>query len=132
MIKKGIFHPQLLKLLGEVRHMDTIIIGDAGLPVPEGVTRIDLGWIENEPRFHKVLEEIVKVLVIEKATFANEAKDISPDFLQKSISILPEGLEIDYIPHVDLKEQSKQSKAIILSGEFTGYTNIIITCGCAY
>ena len=44
MLKTGIFHPQLLRVLGEIRHKDLLVIGDAGLPIPKGVERIDLGW----------------------------------------------------------------------------------------
>lgn len=132
MIKEGIFHPQLLKVLGEIRHMDTLVIGDAGLPVPKGVERIDLGWIEGEPGYHKVLEEILKYLVVEKAIFAHEAQEVSPEFLKKSISILPKGIELEYVPHIEFKNQSKQAKAIILTGEFTPYTNVILVGGCAY
>ena len=44
MLKTGIFHPQLARVLAELRHKDTIIIGDAGLPIPKGVERVDLGW----------------------------------------------------------------------------------------
>lgn len=132
MIKEGIFHPQLLRVLGEIRHMDTLVIGDAGLPVPKGVERIDLGWIEGEPRYHKVLEEILKYLVVEKAIFAHEAQEVSPEFLKKSISILPNGIELEYVPHIEFKNQSKQAKAIILTGEFTPYTNVILVGGCAY
>lgn len=132
MIKEGIFHPQLLRVLGELRHMDTLVIGDAGLPIPKGVERIDLGWIEGEPGYHKVLEEILKYLVIEKAIFAKEAQEVSRDFLQKSLTLMPKGLAIEYTDHVDLKKRSENAKAIILTGEFTPYTNVILVGGCAY
>jgi D-ribose pyranase len=132
MIKKGIFHPQLLRVLGEMRHMDTIVIGDAGLPIPKGVERIDLGWIEGEPGYHKVLEEILKYIIVEKAVFANEAKEVSSQFLEKSIHMLPTGLGLEYVDHVELKKRSGHAKAIILTGEFTPYANVILVGGCAY
>lgn len=43
MLKTGILHPQLARVLAELRHKDTLVIGDAGLPIPKGVERIDLG-----------------------------------------------------------------------------------------
>ena len=132
MLKGGIFHPQLCRVLAELRHMDTLVIGDAGLPIPKGVERVDLGWRPGDPAFHDVLEEILKHIVVEHATFANEAKTVSPDFLNKSLGMLPEGLPVDYVPHVELKARSANAKAIILTGEFTGYTNVILRCGCAY
>ena len=45
---------------------------------------------------------------------------------------LPAELPVEYIPHTELKARSANAKAIILTGEFTGYTNVILTAGCAY
>ena len=132
MLKGGIFHPQLCRVLAELRHMDTIVIGDAGLPIPKGVERVDLGWRPGDPAYLDVLEEILKHIVVEHATFASEALTVSPEFHKKSLALLPEGLPVDYVPHVELKRQSADAKAIILTGEFTGYTNVILRCGCAY
>ena len=132
MIKQGIFHPQLLRVMGELRHRDTLVIGDAGLPIPKGVERIDLGWKAGSPGYLEVLEEILKYLVVEQATCAEEAKTVSPEFHKKALSLLPENLPLRYIPHTELKKESESAKAIILTGEFTGYTNVILTCGCAY
>lgn len=132
MLKGGIFHPQLSRVLAELRHMDTLVIGDAGLPIPKGVERVDLGWRPGDPAYLDVLEEILKAIVVEKAIFAEEALTVSHDFHKKSLALLPEGLPVEYIPHAELKKQSADAKAIVLTGEFTGYTNVILTCGCAY
>ena len=51
---------------------------------------------------------------------------------KKALALLPEGIPVDYVPHVELKHLSENAKAIVLTGEFTGYTNVILTCGCAY
>jgi D-ribose pyranase len=132
MLKTGILHPQLARILAEIRHMDTLVIGDAGLPIPNGVERVDLGWKEGDPAYLDVLEEILKYIVVEKATFATEANTVSPDFHKKALGLLPAGLPVDYIPHTELKKQSEKAKAIILTGEFTPYTNVILVAGCAY
>lgn len=132
MIKKGIFHPQLLRVLGELRHRDMLVIGDAGLPIPKGVERVDLGWIEGEPSYLKVLSEISKVIVVEDAIFANEAKEVSPEIHKEALKLLPEDVKLKYVDHSELKEISEDAKAIVLTGEFTGYTNVILVCGCAY
>lgn len=132
MIKSGIFHPQLSRVLAELRHMDTLVIGDAGLPIPNGVERIDLGWRAGDPQYLAVLEEILKAIVVEKALFANEALQVSPDFHKQALSLLPPQLPVEYVDHAELKERSANAKAIVLTGEFTPYTNVILTCGCAY
>ena len=108
------------------------MIGDAGLPIPKGVERIDLGWRPGDPAYLDVLEEILKYIVVEKATFADEALRVTPEFHEKAKALLPAELPVEYIPHTELKARSANAKAIILTGEFTGYTNVILTAGCAY
>lgn len=132
MLKVGILHPQLARVLAELRHKDMLVIGDAGLPIPKGVERIDLGWKPGSPGYLEVLEEITKYLIVESAMFAEEALSVSPEFHEKAKNILEKDVPISYVPHTELKEITEKSKAIILTGEFTPYTNIIITCGCAY
>lgn len=132
MLKSGIFHPQLSRVLAELRHKDILFIGDAGLPIPKGVERIDLGWRPGDPAFLDVLKEIADCIVIEEVTFADEALTVSPDMNKSATKLLPSDIPINYIPHTELKKLSEDAKAIILTGEFTGYSNIMITCGCAY
>lgn len=132
MLKSGIFHPQLCRVLAELRHKDLLVIGDAGLPIPKGVERVDLGWRKGDPSYLDVLEEVLKHIVVEKAVFADEAKTVSPEIHKKALQLLPEGLELEYIPHTELKRMSEGAKAIILTGEFTGYTNVVLSAGCAY
>lgn len=132
MLREGILNPDLAKVLAELRHKDTLIIGDAGLPIPKGVQRIDLGWRPGDPKFLDVLEEVLKYLIVEEVIFAEEAKEVSLMHHQKTLELLNENLPIHYLAHQELKEESKEAKAIILTGEFTPYTNIILVCGCAY
>ena len=67
MLKKGILNPNIARLLAETGHKDTIVVSDAGLPMPLGVERIDLAWKENEPGYIPVLAEILEHIVVEKA-----------------------------------------------------------------
>jgi D-ribose pyranase len=132
MLKTGILHPQLSRIMAEIRHMDMLVIADAGLPVPKGVERVDLGWKQGNPGYLEVLEEIEKYMVTEKAVFAQEALVVSGELHKKALSLLPEGIPVEYIPHSELKKMTEGAKAIILTGEFTGYTNVILISGCAY
>ncbi len=132
MLKGGILHAQLLRVLGELGHKDKIVVCDTGLPIPEGVERVDLAWKPHEPAYLPVLEELLRHIVIEKIVLANEIKTVSPEMEQKILALLPDGVEIEYVDHVELKTQTKSSKAIIRTGEFTPYSNIILISGCAY
>lgn len=132
MLKKGILNPKIAEVFASTGHMDYIVVSDAGLPMPLGVERIDLAWKENEPRFIPVLVETLKNIVVEKVIFAEELKTVSPDFHKQILEILPKDIEIEYVPHVIFKEETKKARAIIRTGEFTPYPNIILVAGCAY
>ncbi|RKD28539.1 D-ribose pyranase [Lacrimispora algidixylanolytica] len=132
MLKTGILHPQLARVMAELRHMDMLVIADAGLPIPKGVERVDLGWKPGCPKYLEVLEEIEKYMITEKAIFAKEALIVSPELHEKSLALLPKGIPVEYIPHKELKKMTEEAKAIVLTGEFTGYTNVILISGCAY
>lgn len=132
MLKKGILSPNIARLLAETGHKDTIVVSDAGLPMPLGVERIDLAWKENEPGYIPVLAEILEHIVVEKAILAEELKTVSPAMHEEILKTLPQGVPVEYVPHVELKEQTKQARGIIRTGEFTPYPSVILVAGCAY
>ena len=120
MIKTGILHPQLARVLAELRHKDTIIIGDAGLPIPKGVERVDLGWRPGDPAYLDVLEEILKYIVVEGAVFADEALTVTPDFHKKALDLLPQGLPVEYIPTQSLRSAAKMQRPLCLPVNLPG------------
>lgn len=132
MLKSGILNPQIANALASLGHKDMLVVSDAGLPMPMSVERIDLVWKENEPGYIEVLEEILKYIVVEKAILANELKTVSPEMHKRILEVLPKGIEIEYVQHVDLKEKTKSARAIIRTGEFTPYPSVILVSGCAY
>ena len=60
MKKNGILNSEIAKVLADLGHTDQIVIGDAGLPIPDGVKKIDLAIAFSEPTFIRVLEEVLK------------------------------------------------------------------------
>lgn len=132
MLKGGILNPQIANILAEMGHKDTIVVSDAGLPMPQGVERIDLAWKPNEPRYLDVLKEVLKSIVVEKIILAEELKTVSPDMHKEIIELFPNNMDIEYVPHIAFKEKTKEARGIIRTGEFTPYPSIILVSGCAY
>jgi len=132
MLKTGILNPTLARVLAELGHADTLVVSDAGLPVPNGPERLDLAWMPGKPALLEVLEEILKYIVVEKAILAEEIKTVSPDFHKKILDMLPAGVPVEYIQHVELKRQSASAKAVVRTGEFTSYSSVILVAGCVY
>lgn len=132
MLKGGILNPNIARVFASTGHKDLIVVSDAGLPIPLNVERIDLAWRENEPRFLAVLEEVLEHIVVEKVILAEEVKTVSPEIHEKTLALLPGGIDIEYVSHIKFKETTKDARAIIRTGEFTPYPNIILVAGCAY
>lgn len=131
MLKDGILNPDIAHLFASLGHYDQIVICDAGLPVPDGVQRIDLAWKPHEPKYLDVLEEMLKHLTIEQGLLAEELKTISPRMHEKIVELLGD-IPIKYVAHTELKNESAKSKAIIRTGEFTPYSSVVLVSACAY
>lgn len=126
MKKGGILNPQLNRIISEMGHGDMLIIADAGLPIPREVERIDLALKCGTPSFKEVLQAVFSELQIEEAYVAKEIKEKNTKTLNLISSIIE---EVKFISHEELKELSKQARAIIRTGECSPYANIILISG---
>ncbi|TJX68867.1 D-ribose pyranase [Soehngenia saccharolytica] len=132
MKKRGILNGELSKLIAEMGHMDMILIGDAGMPVPKGVKLIDLAVVEGIPGFIDVLKAVLEDLKVEEAYIDVELKSISPQMKERLDSVIDNQFRVNEIEHEKLKELSKDCKAVIRTGEFTPYSNIILKSGVVF
>ncbi|MGM0420496.1 MAG: D-ribose pyranase [Bacillota bacterium] len=132
-MKKGkLLNTQLSWLLADLGHKDQIVIADAGLPVPEGVTKIDLAITCGLPGFISTLEVILAEMIIEEALLADEIRDNNPGNLQEVEWLLPESVQPEFVSHETFKERIKSGRAVIRTGECSPYSNIILTAGVSF
>jgi len=131
--KNGILNSDISRVLSYLGHTDTIAIGDCGLPIPDETERIDLSLAFGIPTFMQTLKIVAQDMKIEKIILAEEIKTNNPDVL-KQVEELFENQEIDieFVSHSQLKERTKQCKAVIRTGETTPYANIILQAGCIF
>ncbi len=124
--QSGILHGELLRVIAEMRHGDELVIADAGLPVPPGVAYIDIAIVPNLPRFLDVLKVVLTELVVEKAVIASETFEntILATAIQSQLSMTPQ-----IITHKTFKQRTMSARAIIRTGEFTPFANIILVGG---
>ena len=132
MRKGSILHPTLNQLLTETGHTETIVLTDAGLPIPVGIPhRIDLALKEGVPRFLDVLDTVIEDLLVEGIILAEEIKTSSPEMNEAILKRFP-NVPVEYVPHITFKEKTADVRGAIRSGEFTSYANIILVAGVAY
>lgn len=128
MKKTGILNSDISKVLSDLGHTDTICIGDCGLPIPDGVKKIDLAIKFGVPSFYSILEEIDKDLVYEKVILAEEIKNNNQELLF-NVEFLTKDIETEFVSHEEFKKLTKDCKVIIRTGENTPYANIILQSG---
>ncbi len=137
MKRNGILNSDISRVLSYMGHTDRICIGDCGLPIPEETERIDLALRFGQPSFLEVLQEVGKDMKVEKIILAEEIKEQNPEQLQAVLSYF-DGLEtgfkpeVQYVSHAQLKELTKECKAVIRTGETTPYSNVILQSGCIF
>ena len=128
MKKQGILNSHISKVLADMGHTDTIVIGDAGLPVPEGVLKIDLALTLGQPSFQDVVEAVAGDMVVEKVIIAEEIQSANKEalsFIQHTF----EGCGLEFCPHEQFKQLTRNAKAVIRTGEATPYANCILQAG---
>lgn len=70
---------------------------------------------------------------MEKITLAEEIKEQNKKVLEQVEDIFKDmDVEICFVPHEELKRQTKDCKAVIRTGETTPYANIILQSGCIF
>ena len=133
MKKAGILNSEISRVLSYMGHTDCLCIGDCGLPIPDEVERIDLALAFGEPTFMRTLEIVVGDMKVEKIILAEEIKIQNPTVLQQVEALFAQqNVEVEFVSHVELKEKTRDCKAVIRTGEITPYANIILQSGCIF
>lgn len=133
MKKQGILNSDISRVLSYMGHTDTICIGDCGLPIPDAVERIDLALAFGEPTFMRTLEIVAGDMKVEKIVLAEEIKEQNPEVLgQIQTFFASQDVEVEFVPHAELKARTQDCKAVIRTGEITPYANIILQSGCIF
>ncbi|KRL82231.1 ribose ABC superfamily ATP binding cassette transporter, membrane protein [Secundilactobacillus paracollinoides DSM 15502 = JCM 11969] len=112
-------------------HMDWLSIGDAGMPVPMGTKKIDLALTKEIPSFIDVLKNVLSELEVQKIYLADEIKTDNPDQLKAITDLLP-NVEVEFMPHSELKKNLAKTHAFIRTGEMTAFSNIILESGVTF
>lgn len=128
MKKHGILNSEIASVLASLGHTDTIVIADCGLPIPDGVKRIDLAVEIGKPSFLDVLQVVADDMAIEKVTLAEEVVNNNAE-VNKEIELKLIEPAFEYVSHEQFKEHTKKAKAIIRTGEATPYANVILHAG---
>jgi len=125
----GTVNRGIAKVLSEQGHGDLLMVVDAGFAIPKEVEVVDISLGENNPMVFTVLAELRKFYSVEKMIMANQTRDISPTLFDAISKSFGENIPVETIDHAELKQLSKTVKAVIRTGDFTAYGNVILVSG---
>ncbi len=134
MKKTGILNSDISYIVANMGHLDRLCIGDAGLPVPPGSDKVDLALAEGIPSFLDTLKVVLTELEVQEVILAEEMLTAGEESkkLFKQIKKMVGKVPINFFGHEQFKDQLYDCKAVIRTGEFTPYANIILVSGVVF
>ena len=131
MKKIGTLNQPLSAVIAGLGHMDQLVVADAGLPIPVGPERIDLALKDGLPGFVETLQVILEEVQVERAIVAEEMISTSPQIYQLIAAMLTD-IPIETVPHEEFKQRTGEARAVVRTGEFTPYANVILIAGVVF
>lgn len=131
MKKTGTLNQPLSSVIASMGHMDSLVIADAGLPIPSETQRIDLALTDGVPGFIETVRVVLTELEVEHAIIADEMLTTSPHLHTALMELLGD-IPIENMAHERFKEKTSSARAIVRTGEFTPFANIILVSGVVF
>jgi D-ribose pyranase len=129
--KIGILNQPISAAIAGLGHTDTLVIADAGLPIPPETSRIDLALTAGIPGFLDTLRAVLTEMQVERAIVADEMMEVSAEVYQAVKHLLGD-VPVETVTHLMFKEQTRSARAVIRTGEFTPYANVILVAGVVF
>lgn len=131
-MKKGkLLNSEISSVISQMGHTDSLTIGDCGLPIPKDVKRIDLALKYGVPSFLDTLDTILEELCVEEIIIAEEIKEAAEQMYKEILNRF-ENVKVTVVKHEEFKVMTKDSHAVIRTGECTPYSNIILKSGVVF
>jgi D-ribose pyranase len=131
MKKTTLLQSELSYTIATLGHLDMLVIADAGLPIPAETVRIDLALTQGVPGATQTLKVVLEEMKVEKVILAEEAKDRNPKFLRDVQELLP-GVPVQFVTHSEFKTRTAYARAVVRTGEFSPYANVILVSGVVF
>ena len=131
MRKTKLINSEVSYTISKMGHTDSLTIGDCGLPIPDGVNRIDLALKYGVPSFLETLDTVLEELCVEEIVIAEEIVEKNTNIYNEILKRF-ENIKVTMVSHEDFKKMTKESKAVVRSGECTPYANIILKSGVVF
>jgi len=131
MKRAGLINRDLSAIVAAMGHYDRLVVSDAGFPIPLDRDYVDLSQRPDQPTVLEIVKLLVEELQVEEAYVAEEALQSMPTRLDDIAAAVP-GSSVMTVPHSEFKEMAGSARAIIRTGDFTPYANVMLVSGVVY
>jgi len=121
--------------ISRIGHTASITVCDAGLPISQGVKRIDLAIESGYPSLIRTLDAILSEMMVEEIVVASEIDTKNLEVYRQMMDVFrTHGMEpiVTRVPHTEFKELTRSSEVIVRMGECTPYANVILKSGVVF
>ncbi|WFD11483.1 D-ribose pyranase [Tepidibacter hydrothermalis] len=131
-MKKGkLINSEISYVISKMGHTDMLTICDSGLPIPQNTKRIDLALKKGIPSFLDTLDTVLEELQVEEIIIASQMEEVSPELYEEMLKRFND-IKIVKVEHEEFKNITKDSMAVVRTGEFTPYANVILKSGVVF
>jgi D-ribose pyranase len=74
---------------------------------------------------------VLDEMKVEKVVLAEEVKERNPKYLAEVQDLLP-NIPIEFVTHAELKTRTASARAVVRTGEFAPYANVILVSGVVF
>lgn len=131
MKKNGILNDRISGLIAEMGHKESLMICDAGMPIPRECYRVDIALTAGIPGFLETLKAVLQELRVESVILAEEIQEHNKSLEKQILGLFPD-VPVEYVPHTDMKTDMVHTKGVIRTGEFSPYANIQLISGVVF
>ena len=126
MLRTGILNPAINSLLSRVRHTNTLVIADRGLPYWPQIETIDISLVDGIPTVLDVLRAIRANFVVGQFYMAEEFRESNSSAVVEALEAVIAGTPLLFEPHAEFKRRIPSAIGLIRTADTTPYANIIL------
>jgi D-ribose pyranase len=126
MKRTGIIHAELARYVAGLRHTDTFVICDSGLPLAPGTPVVDLGYRYGQATFADVSATVLGEVVVEHSWVSRDVLTVSPHVYKHLVDL---DLEPEPVDHVEFKAAVLDVAFAVRTGEDTFFANVLCRAG---
>jgi D-ribose pyranase len=126
MRETGTLNRDISDVLSTLGHTDEMIVCDAGFAIPQGVRTVDISLAKDKPTVPELLAELMEHFSVEKVVVADATRDVSPTRFHAIHDMFGEGVPVEVIPLAEFKQRARGVKAVVRTGDFTAYSNVLL------